>query len=53
MSLKKNQKRENGKIHWGKHRNVSVGVYTDNGFISTILPNYEQKGERKYVKKKK
>ena len=45
MSLKKNQKRENGKIHWGKHRNVSVGVYADNGSISTILPNYEQKGE--------
>lgn len=53
MSLKKNQKRENGKTYWGTHKNVSVGVYTDNGFIFSIFPNYEQKGERKYVEKKK
>jgi len=51
MSLKKNQKRKDGKAYWGTHKKVSVGVYTSKGFISTIFPNYNQKGEREYVKK--
>lgn len=53
MSLKKNKHRQNGKTYWGTYKKVSVGVYTDNGFISTIFPNYEQKGAKKYVKKQK
>ena len=53
MSLKKNEKRENQKTHWGTHKRVEVGVKTKNGFISAIFPNYVQKGERKYVKKEK
>ena len=52
MSLKKNKCRQNGKAYWGTHKNVSVGVYTNKGFVSTIFPNYIQKGERKYVEKK-
>ena len=53
MSLKKNRHRQDGKTYWGTHKNVSVGVYTDKGFISTIFPNYMQKGERTYVDQKK
>ncbi len=52
MSLKRNQKRKNGKIYWGMYKRVSVGVYTDKGFISTIFPNYEQRGGLSRVKKK-
>lgn len=51
MSLKKNKNRQNGKVYWGTHKNVSVGVYTNNGYVSTVFPNYIQQGERKYVKK--
>lgn len=47
MSLKKNAHRQNGKTYWGTHKGVSVGVYTANGFVSTIFPNYIQKGEPK------
>lgn len=53
MSLKKNKHRQNGKTYWGTHKNVSVGVYTKNGFVSTIFPNYIQKGERKYVENRR
>ena len=53
MSLKKNEKRENQKTYWGTHKKVKVGVKTKKGFISTIFPNYIQKGERKYVTKEK
>lgn len=53
MSLKKSQHRQNGKTYWGTHKNVSVGVYTKNGFISTIFPNYIQKGVRKYAENEK
>ena len=53
MSLKKNQQRQDGKVYWGTHKKVSVGVYTDKGFISTIFPSYEQKGAKKYVKQEK
>ena len=52
MSLKKNQKRANGKVHWGTHKKVSVGVYTNHGFVTTIFPNYVQKGVPKHVKTK-
>ena len=41
------------KTYWGTHKKVSVGVYTDRGFITTIFPNYVQKGERKYGEKEK
>ena len=51
MSLKENKKRENQKTYWGMYRKVKVGVKTQNGYISTIFPNYVQKGEKKYVKK--
>ena len=44
MSLKKNKKRENQIAKWGTYRRVRVGVKTNNGFISTIFPNYIQKG---------
>lgn len=48
MSLKRNQKRENQKTYWGTHKNVSVGVHINKGFVSTIFPNYIQKGGKKH-----
>ena len=48
MSLKRNQKRVDQKTHWGTHKGVIVGVKTKKGRITTIFPNYVQKGDKKY-----
>ncbi|MBQ7307299.1 MAG: EndoU domain-containing protein [Clostridia bacterium] len=53
MSLKKNKHREDGKTYWGTHKKVSVGVVTKKGFISSIFPNYKQKGVIRYNEKKR
>ena len=53
MSLRKNKKREDQIVKWGTHRKVRVGVKTKHGFITTIFPNYIQKGGIKNDKKKK
>ena len=46
MSLKRNKKRVDQKTHWGTHKGVIVGVKTNKGRITTIFPNYVQKGDK-------
>ena len=48
MSLKRNQKRRNDKRYNAVYKGVKVGTRTKNGFITTIVPWYIQKGGIKY-----